>query len=78
MGARRLGSEGGLSAKVQRFCRGNGARIGVGNACNRSVNLPRHKGGSFWKGYEHGSPVLGTCFDLYRATVKRCNLPNKR
>lgn len=25
IGARRLGSEGGLSAKVQRFCRGDGA-----------------------------------------------------
>lgn len=46
IGARRLGGERGLSAKVQRFCRGDGARIGVGNACNRSVNLPRHKGGA--------------------------------
>ena len=27
IGACRLGSEGGLSAKVQRFCRGDGARI---------------------------------------------------
>lgn len=31
----------------------------------------------FWKAYEHGGPILGTCFDLYRATVKHCNLPNE-
>lgn len=36
------------------------------------------RGGPLWKAYEHGGPVLGTFFDLYRATVKRCNLPNKR
>ena len=31
--------------------------------------------GPFWKGREHGGPVLGTCFDLNRAAVQRCNLP---
>ena len=34
--------------------------------------------GPFWKVREHGGPVLGTCFDLNRAAVQRCNLPNKR
>ena len=46
IGACCLGGERGLSAKVQRFCRGDGARIGVGNACNRSVQMSRHKGGA--------------------------------
>lgn len=46
IGACRLGSEGGLSAKVQRFCRGDGTRIGIGNACNRGIHLPRRKGGA--------------------------------
>lgn len=33
--------------------------------------------GPFWKGREHGGPVFGTRFDLYRAAVKRRDLPNK-
>lgn len=61
IGARRLGSEGGLSAKVQRFCRGNGARIGVGNACNRSVNLSRHKGGAHQR---HGNAWVAIAVHL--------------
>ena len=46
IGACGLGSEGGLSAKIQRFCRGDGARIGVGNAGDRSVQMSRRKGGA--------------------------------
>lgn len=61
MGACCLGGEGGLSAKVQRFCRGNGARIGVGNACNRSVNLPRHKGGTHQR---HGNAWVAIAVHL--------------
>ena len=61
IGARRLGSEGGLSAKVQRFCRGNGARIGVGNACNRSVNLSWHKGGAHQR---HGNAWVAIAVHL--------------
>ena len=61
IGARRLGSKGGLSAKVQRFCRGNGARIGVGNACNRSVHLPRHKGSAHQR---HGNAWVAIAVHL--------------
>lgn len=61
IGARRLGGEGGLSAKVKRFCRGDGARIGVGNACNRSVNLPRHKGSAHQR---HGNARVAIAVHL--------------
>ena len=46
IGTCRLGSESGLSAKVQRFCRGDDKRIGVSDACDRGIHLPRHKGGA--------------------------------
>ena len=46
IGACRLGGKRGLSAKVQCFCRGDGARIGVGDASDRGVQMSRRKGGA--------------------------------
>ena len=61
IGACCLGGERGLPTKVQRFCRGDGARIGVGNACNRSVNLPRHKGSAHQR---HGNAWVAIAVHL--------------
>ena len=61
IGACCLGGERGLPAKVQRFRRGDGTRVGVGNACNRSVNLPRHKGSAHQR---HGNAWVAIAVHL--------------